>query len=86
MLRRVKEGEEISPMRKRLELYKQNPPQSYTCSDIYEEKHKLIRYIERKTEMLTRLNENEGVICIEDQEIYKIVDRIKKRSIEKNTN
>ena len=72
MLRRVKEGEEISPMRKRIELCKEKKE---------EEKEKRIREIEKKTEMLTRLNEKEGVIKLENVEIYKICDKIKKKEI-----
>ncbi len=72
MLRRVKEGEEISPMRKRIELCKEKKE---------EEKEKRIREIEKKTEMLTRLNEKEGVIKLENVEIYKIGDKIKKKEI-----
>jgi len=77
MLRRKEENLEISPLRKRFELCKQNNIVPHTSSEIYEEKHKLIRYIERKTDMLTRLDENGGVIYLEDREIYKIGDRIK---------
>jgi len=84
MLRRKEDDQEISPLRKILELYKQKNKNQDMSIDIYEEKHKLIRYIERKTEMLTILNEKEGVICIEDREIYKIGDKIVVK--EKNTN
>ena len=72
MLRRKENKEEISPMRKRIELCKEKKE---------EEKEKKIREIEKKTEMLTRLNEKEGVIKLENVEIYKIGDKIKKKII-----
>ena len=71
---RVKRGEEISPMRKKEELKTQLGRER---EEEKKEIQKKIRYIERKTEMLRKLHENEGEIIIEDRKIYKIGDKIK---------